>query len=152
MGYLVQYFCYFQGYWKFRKSNYGDICRFIRDICLFTSRDIGYLVPPYTSLYIVPAYRGFSIILSCKVQGWGIWGVIILITSSYTSCSILVRPVSSWSRVLNYSSPRKEDYLSNSLQNCTFTSLILHGSNSNNVFCFVHLSNWWGDDRGSKWH
>ena len=46
MGYLVQYFRYFQGYWKFRKINYGDICQFIRDICLFTSRDMGYLVPP----------------------------------------------------------------------------------------------------------
>ena len=28
-----------------------DIFWFIRDICLFTSRDIGYLVLPYTSLY-----------------------------------------------------------------------------------------------------
>ena len=26
------------------KNNYADICRFIRDICLFTSRDMGYLV------------------------------------------------------------------------------------------------------------
>ena len=50
MGYLVQYFRYFQGYWKFRKINYGDICQFIRDICLFTSRDMGYSVPPYISL------------------------------------------------------------------------------------------------------
>ena len=32
------------------KNNYGDICQFIRDIGLFTSRDMGYLVPPYTSL------------------------------------------------------------------------------------------------------
>ena len=42
---MVQYFCYFQGYWKFRKFNYRDFCRFIRDICLFTSRDMGYFVP-----------------------------------------------------------------------------------------------------------
>ena len=27
---------------------YGDICQFLRDTCLFTSRDMGYLVPPYT--------------------------------------------------------------------------------------------------------
>ena len=27
-----------------------DICQFIRDTCLFSSRDMGYLVPPYTSL------------------------------------------------------------------------------------------------------
>ena len=52
MGYLVQYYCYFQGYWKYRKINYWDICRFTRDICLFTSRDMGYLVPPYTSLIL----------------------------------------------------------------------------------------------------
>ena len=25
---------------------YGDICQFIRDTCLFTSRYMGYLVPP----------------------------------------------------------------------------------------------------------
>ena len=24
----------------------GDICQFIRDPCLFTSRDMGYLIPP----------------------------------------------------------------------------------------------------------
>ena len=34
----------------FWKINYGDICQLIRDTCLFTSRDMGYLVPPYTSL------------------------------------------------------------------------------------------------------
>ena len=28
------------------KISYGDICEFIRDTCLFTSRDMGYLVPP----------------------------------------------------------------------------------------------------------
>ena len=31
---------------------FGDICQLIRDTCLFTSRDMGYLVPPYTSLII----------------------------------------------------------------------------------------------------
>ena len=30
----------------FGKNNYRDICQFIRDTCLFTSRDMGYLVPP----------------------------------------------------------------------------------------------------------
>ena len=30
----------------FRKINYGDIRKFIKDTCLFTSRDMGYLVPP----------------------------------------------------------------------------------------------------------
>ena len=29
----------------------GDICQFIRDICLFTSRDMGYLVPPIQASY-----------------------------------------------------------------------------------------------------
>ena len=51
MGYCVQYFRYFQGYWIFRKIDYRDICQFIRDHSLFTSRDMGYLVPPYTSLF-----------------------------------------------------------------------------------------------------
>ena len=32
----------------YKKNNYGDICQFIRDTCLFTLRDMGYLVPPYT--------------------------------------------------------------------------------------------------------
>ena len=38
----------------FRKFNYGVICQFIRDTRLFTSRHMGYWVPPppYTSLYI----------------------------------------------------------------------------------------------------
>ena len=27
------------------KENCGNICQFIRDTCLFTSRDMGYLVP-----------------------------------------------------------------------------------------------------------
>ena len=34
----------------FWKIDYGDICQLIRDTCLFTSRDMGYLVtppPPY---------------------------------------------------------------------------------------------------------
>ena len=35
--------------------DYGDICKFIRDTCLFTSMDMGYIVlvtppPSYTSL------------------------------------------------------------------------------------------------------
>ena len=68
MGYLVQYLRYFQGYCKFRKINYGDICRFIRDICLFTSRDIGYLLPPYTSL-IYRKLELTEIILSKSEQG-----------------------------------------------------------------------------------
>ena len=46
MGYLVEYFGYFQGYLLLWEINYGDICQFIRDTCLFTSRDMGYLVPP----------------------------------------------------------------------------------------------------------
>ena len=33
----------------FRKINYEDSCQFIRDTCLLISRDMGYLVPPYTS-------------------------------------------------------------------------------------------------------
>ena len=28
------------------KVNSGDVCQFIRDTCLFTLRDMGYLVPP----------------------------------------------------------------------------------------------------------
>ena len=28
------------------KINNEDICQLIRDVCLFTSRDMGYLVPP----------------------------------------------------------------------------------------------------------
>ena len=32
------------------KHNYEDICRLIRDNCLFTSRDMGYLVPPIQAL------------------------------------------------------------------------------------------------------
>ena len=36
------------------KNNYGDICQFIRDTCLFTSRDMGYLVPPIqTSKFMI---------------------------------------------------------------------------------------------------
>ena len=31
IGYCVQYFGQIQGYWIFRKINYGDICQFIRD-------------------------------------------------------------------------------------------------------------------------
>ena len=45
MGYCVQSFGYFQGYWIFWKINYGDICQFIRDARLFTLRGT-----PYTSL------------------------------------------------------------------------------------------------------
>ena len=47
---MFNIFGYFQGYWLFKKINYWDICQFIRDTCLFTSRVMGYLVPPYTSL------------------------------------------------------------------------------------------------------
>ena len=45
-GILCSIFCYFQGYWIFRKINYGDISQFIMDTCLFISRDMGYLVTP----------------------------------------------------------------------------------------------------------
>ena len=34
-----------------RKINYGDICQFIRDTCLFTSRDIWY--PLYKPQYSI---------------------------------------------------------------------------------------------------
>ena len=47
-----QYFSYFQGYWKFPEINYGDICQFISDACLFTSRDMGYLVPPIQASFV----------------------------------------------------------------------------------------------------
>ena len=40
MGYCVQYFVYFQGYYVFRKITYGDVCHFIRDTCLFNLRDM----------------------------------------------------------------------------------------------------------------
>ena len=39
-----------------RDIEYGDIWQFIKDTCLFTSRDIGYLLPPYTSL---TSFTGF---------------------------------------------------------------------------------------------
>ena len=45
MGYCVQYVCYFQKYWIFKKNDYGDICQFIRDTCLFTPMDIGTHAP-----------------------------------------------------------------------------------------------------------
>ena len=38
-------YCYCQGYWIFRKK-YGNICQFIRDTCLFTSRNIVTPPPP----------------------------------------------------------------------------------------------------------
>ena len=51
MGYCVQYIVYFQGYWVFRKLNYGDTCQFVSETCPFTSRDMGYLEPIYSSLF-----------------------------------------------------------------------------------------------------
>ena len=43
MGYCVQYFIYFQGYWVFRKTNlFMDIFQFIMDTCIFISREMGY--------------------------------------------------------------------------------------------------------------
>ena len=41
-------FIYFQGYRIFWKIDYGDICQFIRDTGLFTSRDINMdiVIPP----------------------------------------------------------------------------------------------------------
>ena len=41
MGYCNRYFVYFQEYLICIKYNYGDICQFIRDSCLFTGRDMG---------------------------------------------------------------------------------------------------------------
>ena len=49
MGYCVQDFGNFQGYWLFRKK-YGEICLCIRDTCMFTSVDIGYMVSPMQHL------------------------------------------------------------------------------------------------------
>ena len=64
MEYCVQYFGYFQEYWVFRKIKYGPICQFIRDTCLFTSRDMGYLETlypePYTSLIRVNIFLSFT--------------------------------------------------------------------------------------------
>ena len=44
------------------KINYGDICQFIRDTSMFTYRDMGYLVPPYTSLISVLRVAGLKIL------------------------------------------------------------------------------------------
>ena len=49
MGYCVQYCVYFKIYWIFKNINYGDVCQFVRDACLFTSIDI-VLVTIYTNL------------------------------------------------------------------------------------------------------
>ena len=65
MEYCVQYFCYCQGYWLFRKK-YGDICQFIRDTCLFTSRKI---VPsPYKQASTMHGY--FVSATHLTVIGW----------------------------------------------------------------------------------
>ena len=40
----------------FMKINYGDIWQFIRDTCLFTSKDMGYLISTNTSHIAVPYY------------------------------------------------------------------------------------------------
>ena len=45
-GILSSIFWLLSGISIFKKINYGDICHFIRDTCLFASRDMGYLVPP----------------------------------------------------------------------------------------------------------
>ena len=57
---MLNNFVYFQGYWIFRKLNYGDICKFIRDTCLFTTWDIGN--PPMRASWlnifrIIPEFR-----------------------------------------------------------------------------------------------
>ena len=49
----VQYLGYFQGYWIIRKISFGGICQFITDTCLFTSRDMGYLVPPIQASILI---------------------------------------------------------------------------------------------------
>ena len=50
-------FLYFQGYQIFRKTNYGDICQYIRDTWLFTSRDMGYCYHPIQASYTVTIFR-----------------------------------------------------------------------------------------------
>ena len=51
------YFVYFQGYLVVRIINYEDICQFTGDTCLFTSRDMGYFVPPIQASHIAPCLQ-----------------------------------------------------------------------------------------------
>ena len=41
-GILCSKFLLLLGPFNIEEINYGDICQFIRDTCLFTSRDMGY--------------------------------------------------------------------------------------------------------------
>ena len=49
--------------------NYGDICQFIRDTCLFTSRDMGYLVPPIQAS-LISRKRNSAFHSPISTQGW----------------------------------------------------------------------------------
>ena len=57
MGYYPFYFQGFNILFTFRdigfmKTNYGYICQFLRDTCLFTSRVMGYLVLPIQAFIV----------------------------------------------------------------------------------------------------
>ena len=54
----------------FWKINYEDICQLIRDTYLFTSRDMGYMVPPYTNLVSVCLHQ-IGLQLSSRYQAEG---------------------------------------------------------------------------------
>ena len=56
MGYLVQYFCYYQGYWKFRKINYG-----YKGYLPVNFNGYGIFGTPYTSLHFAPVSPNFQI-------------------------------------------------------------------------------------------
>ena len=45
-GISCSIFCYIQGYWIFWKINYVDICQFIRNTCMFTSKGYGIFGSP----------------------------------------------------------------------------------------------------------